>query len=552
MPSPRRLAASLLLVAALPCLADESAPRAVARLGLERRFGVQGTARPVVVGGRRVHEWTQVEIDGRGRVVVAGHVAVRRRGQGVDDAPVIARFLPDGRLDRTFGRGGAVAAPFLGRATGLAVDGDDRVVICGPFHDASSDKIAPPRHEMSRFLEDGALDESFGTFGFASPELPGLERVRTGPDGALFALSWRRYGVVARYTENGALDRKYGVDGAAESPVGAALSFTALAVDGRGRAVASGEYGVVRYAADGRPDESAGVGGQVAGAVGRVFGEATFDGADRLLVVGADAHGPAVFRFGADGRPDPTFGVDGRAGVPRAVPADAWTPRETPVVACSESGLCAAVGDYRVVRPGLGTRDGSARFVQLFDPVRPHWLPVYVRAEPAGVQTTFTDVAVSRDGAGVYAVGSRTLGDGTRSTPLLVRVDPVRVTGSQSISDVLADWAGTPDVTLADAHPVFDGVLRVHNVGDATAKFLAADFRLSDDDRLDPDDIYLGRTYGAALEAGGQGYLSLEGLTALTPGGVAGKRIIAVMDRFEGLGTARLRSYAVVVSAPLR
>ncbi len=68
-----------------------------------------------------------------------------------------------GKLDTTFGDDGVVVtspAP-QSEASGVTVDGDDRIVVVGPGVDDGGDE----GWVVVRYLPDGALDESFGEDG---------------------------------------------------------------------------------------------------------------------------------------------------------------------------------------------------------------------------------------------------------------------------------------------------------------------------------------------------------------------------------------------------
>jgi uncharacterized delta-60 repeat protein len=94
------------------------------------------------------------------------------------------RYLPDGRMDPTFGTAGIVMTDFGVPAfsNALIQQPDDKLVIAGQMGDRSIDMI------LARYLPDGRLDPAFGTAGIVITDVGGAERPNTllrQPDGTL-------------------------------------------------------------------------------------------------------------------------------------------------------------------------------------------------------------------------------------------------------------------------------------------------------------------------------------------------------------------------------
>jgi uncharacterized delta-60 repeat protein len=195
-----------------------------------------------------------------GRLVVAGWAP---------DALVLARYLGDGRLDAGFGRGGTV----IGRTPGLdwrtATAGRNGTIVA-----AGARITTAPAQGMAlavaRFLPDGRLDRTFAGGGLTVTRTrrhwAGAVHVAVRADGRIVLGTHGHAGptlagfALVRLRRNGALDRTFGNGGVAVSDVG--YGVHAMALDRRGRIVAVGEtksqldFVVARFLADGRPDRT--------------------------------------------------------------------------------------------------------------------------------------------------------------------------------------------------------------------------------------------------------------------------------------------------------
>ncbi len=103
-----------------------------------------------------------IAIDGEGRIVVAGYA--KHNTSGHNDF-ALARYLPDGSLDPTFGVGGRVTTNVIGDddyATGVAIARSGHIIVGGyAMNDGDFDFVAV------RYLPNGMLDASFGYGGVA-------------------------------------------------------------------------------------------------------------------------------------------------------------------------------------------------------------------------------------------------------------------------------------------------------------------------------------------------------------------------------------------------
>jgi uncharacterized delta-60 repeat protein len=155
-----------------------------------------------------------------GKIVLAGEVI---NPNDTESDVGLARFLPNGQLDTSFGDQGRVWFGFgqynVARAVALQPDG--KIVVAGfskPFGSAASNFL------VARFNPDGALDHTFALFGFNVVDFAGGDDYGTAlalaPDGKTVVAGevWngsRNVFGVARLLDNGALDTSFDGDGRA-------------------------------------------------------------------------------------------------------------------------------------------------------------------------------------------------------------------------------------------------------------------------------------------------------------------------------------------------
>src|ERR1700760_698220 len=170
-----------------------------------------------------------------GKLVVAG-------------ASKIVRYLEDGKLDPTFGKGGVVKVPRPAGGvfvlSGVTVDSDGRVVVVGLTRPLPTNSTPDPvisDATVMRYTSAGKPDPTFGTkgvliteFGLGAPKTKegtyggasiGLRSVTTDSQNRIVisggyvtelagcSRSVNSKGFVARLTENGALDPSFGAGG---------------------------------------------------------------------------------------------------------------------------------------------------------------------------------------------------------------------------------------------------------------------------------------------------------------------------------------------------
>src|SRR4051794_26643845 len=221
-----------------------------------------------------------VAIDSSGRIVVAGG--------GADPAAIaVARYEPDGSLDKSFGTNGKATTEFPtgeASANAVAIDPAGRIVVAGYYSSNSGTDVNDIA--LARFNADGSLDKSFGTDGqvttsFSNDVARAVAIDSSGrivvaggdcsPPSNLCVLSF----VVARYNPDGTLDPSFGdggerlfsVDGCTNGVLTGSSAF-AVAIDPSGRIVLAGHcndsgFALARLTPTGADDPTFGSGGGV-------------------------------------------------------------------------------------------------------------------------------------------------------------------------------------------------------------------------------------------------------------------------------------------------
>ena len=298
---------------------------------LDRSFGTDGLALP---GG---HTMTGFALGAQpgGKLIAVGGAAFN--GVAV---VVAARFTPDGQLDTSFGEAGIARAPALDHATAVDFAADGSIVIAGS-------KVSGD-WRLARITRDGAVDQSFGSGGFAPGpwEVTAIEAL---PDGRVVTASGPQLGhtgppetmTVTRYRRDGSMDTTFAGSGRVNlAPVDTSrLDTTALARQPDGRLLVVGQYDrdrgedndfpiiAMRLLEDGSIDRSFGDAGVVTiiplhyrwsggmypiGATDANSIAIQPDG--KIVMAGGDQAGGgfAIYRLHPQGALDPSFGAGGR------------------------------------------------------------------------------------------------------------------------------------------------------------------------------------------------------------------------------------------------
>ena len=238
-----------------------------------------------------------------GRIVLTGDLGCGGEDGG-DLGIYVARLHADGRLDRSFGRAGAVISYRACDAVGVTIQRSGKIVVAGTTGNSSYCTFGSML--LTRLRADGSVDRTFGRRGRKVIRFPGggdsvVKAFATDRRGRLYlAGSAKDRLAVVRVLPTGKLDRTFGGDGRVtrrtetpadeDGPQGA----TGIAVGHDGRVTVSGklktgtrsQFALVRFLRDGRADASL----APRGTLGISFGSETANALDVAL----DADGRSI------------------------------------------------------------------------------------------------------------------------------------------------------------------------------------------------------------------------------------------------------------------
>lgn len=320
---------ALLLLYPSPALVQTAAG------SLDSLFGTGGKVVTDLGGFDEVHA---LVVQNDGKIIAAGTTGF---------AFGLARYNPDGSLDQDFGDGGKVttdiyATPFFERVNAVALQPDAKIVVAG-F--AGGGGTINSDFALARYNPDGSLDKGFGDRGKLTTQFQSFNSTESAfalaiqPDGRIIAggtcsqifVLDQVFGV-ARYNIDGSLDATFGNGGKVTltfvDPSDFSEVIRALAVQPDGKIVAAGfvsnDFGMARFNSDGSLDASFGVGGKVRTDFGPGIGGRTDEALaialqsdGHILLAGRSIQGVgdedlALARYDSSGMLDAGFGVGGK------------------------------------------------------------------------------------------------------------------------------------------------------------------------------------------------------------------------------------------------
>ena len=223
------------------------------------RYEVDGTLDPSFSGdgtlstdygassfGFRVQGATAMALYGDGRVLVAGKVGSSDPVTFTNtERSVLARYLPNGELDPTFGDQGVVTKRFRERGTfaDLSLLGDGRILALGS---------SGGHFVVNRYFADGGIDRAFNRTAAEVREfrpsggISGAALAITAAGDLVLAGNNARF-VLMRLHSNGAIDNSFSHDGRVVTPVRGFGSGVDVALQPDGRILVDGSFSVARY-----------------------------------------------------------------------------------------------------------------------------------------------------------------------------------------------------------------------------------------------------------------------------------------------------------------
>lgn len=286
----------------------------------------------------------------------------------------LARYLPDGILDPTFGTGGKTTTDFSGHSDYIysrpAITADGKIVVAGgagamlPIGNTVDTDIG-----VARYLANGNIDSSFGDSGRLRIDFAGFfdwgNAVAVDSQSRILAaggttdpITHNYQFAVVRLTPQGALDNTFGGDGKVTvdfAPLNGIdrdyANDMLLQPDGKIllSGYAAGNFGLVRLNADGSLDSTFGTGGKVTADFGNTSDEAnrmalTADG--KILVTGYSSTRIAVLRYNTNGTVDTNFGTNGSVLTEMLNPAGGSRPADSYDIKISNDNNFIVVGTH--------------------------------------------------------------------------------------------------------------------------------------------------------------------------------------------------------------
>ena len=226
-----------------------------------------------------------VAVQGDGKIVLAGYVV-----EGGLKEFALARFLPGGGPDPTFGPGGMVilnVGQYNNGANSVVVQGDGKLLVGGYSDNGSGQNFV-----LLRLSQSGILDPTFGTAGVVTTDISGTEDACTSvavqSDGKIVAAGYAERPsdgmpqfAVVRYTAQGVLDTTFGNMGKVTTDYTGQGRSVAVQSDGKILVAGGSDFMVARYIGPAAPEiaveQPAGT-DLTNGGAGIVFGKAVVGG----------------------------------------------------------------------------------------------------------------------------------------------------------------------------------------------------------------------------------------------------------------------------------
>lgn len=269
-----------------------------------------------------------------GKILVAGRIKI-----GTIYTIAVARFLPDGAADSSFGDNGIATKTITGNNSGnddqaqsVLLQPDGKIIAAGTSNGTSSGS----KFTLVRFLPDGSSDDTFGTNGVATVAVSSsFDYVKTAllqPDGKILvagsaSLPFGHDRAIARFNPNGSLDTGFGTNGIVRDVVSPSTEpIYSLALQPDGKIIFMGmnqknttpffDLSIERYTPAGVLDTDYGSNGRVVFEQTDLLthqdaGLTMLPDGKLLVTVNRSFGGVGLVRLLDDGTEDPSFGIDG-------------------------------------------------------------------------------------------------------------------------------------------------------------------------------------------------------------------------------------------------
>ena len=289
---------------------------------LDLTFGSGGKVTTDLGGTQEAAEDVAIQPDGK--IVVAGHTGAPYSSDSSDF--VVARYIPNGGLDPTFGVGGVVRTHFAGfsdAALAIALQPDGKIVAAGAGVENNEPGGGVFNYSaMARYNTDGSLDQTFGSGGKVRTGGAGIVDLALQQDGKIVAAAGFTF-LLYRFNTNGSPDSNFGSGGHVDNSAipGALLTSLGVAIQTDGKIVCAGgartpssstlDFGLVRFNTGGSLDTTFGAGGVAVTDLGN--NEAAWDVAiqtnEKIVISGTSNERFATARFNPNGSLDNTFQI---------------------------------------------------------------------------------------------------------------------------------------------------------------------------------------------------------------------------------------------------
>lgn len=215
--------------------------------GLDTTFGPDRDGKVAIDFGENSDDrGREMDIQPDGKIVLVGWSTSTANPKGTF---ALARFDPDGNIDRMFGRGdGKVVGLLPGGADpnwSVVIQHDGMILVGGSVILGSTQNFV-----LARYSPEGTLDAGFGAGGMVIHNAGGVNsdfaRIKLQPDGKIVAAGGAgskrtKDFALARYLANGTLDPTFATAGLAITDFGGSEAVFDMALQPDGKIVAVGE-----------------------------------------------------------------------------------------------------------------------------------------------------------------------------------------------------------------------------------------------------------------------------------------------------------------------